>query len=192
MRKTITIILSMIIILCLFPRGLVGMPDLHFKLGLSFNYYAVSDSIFKEIYGKGNLMFGGIVSIEPIRKVEIRLEANYFKDKGDMAVTGEELNFSIFSIVTGVRYLLFKENLLNPYLGVGIDFYNYKENYPERFEDVSESTTGYHGEGGIYLHLGCGFQIDFNIRYIKAAADPFDENIELGGLRAGASIEYRF
>jgi hypothetical protein len=68
----------------------------------------------------------------------------------------------------------------------------YKEDYPNRFEDVSDSAFGFYGESGIYLFAGRHFLLDLNIRYLSAGADGFEEKVNLGGIRAGLNIGLRF
>lgn len=160
----------------------------NFKLGGSFNYYAVTDSVFNEVYEEGGLMFGGSLSYEPIKRLEIRSEANYYQAKGEMTFTKEEVTFTIIPIVIGLRVWIVEIKKFKPYLGAGINFYSYKEELPERFEDISESTTGFHFEGGTYLNLAKMFYLDFNFRYISATA----ENIKLGGPRIGIGIGIHF
>jgi len=156
------------------------------------NYYAISDSLFKDLYGTGNLMFGGQVSFEIIEKYEIRGEVNYFRDTGKMPITEEEIKFTFMPIVLGMRYKVLKVSLISPYLGAGVDFISYKEDVPDRFEDVSESTTGYHVEAGSYIKMTGRFYIDLNVRYIKADVEPFDEKIKLGGIRVGLGFVISF
>lgn len=192
MKKTIVFALISFLLLSLAPKVLAVALGFQAKVGLYINYYAISDSIYRDLYGSGNLMFGGSISLEMIRKLEIRAEGNYFRDKGKMSVTEEELTFTINQIIVGIRFRVFESKKFSPYLGAGVDFFSYKENYPDRFEDVSDSTTGFHIEVGNYYNLAPRFHLDFNIRYIKADAKPFKEGIGLGGLKAGVGIEYRF
>jgi len=160
----------------------------NFKLGGSFNYYSVTDSIFNEVYEDGGLMFGGSLSYEPIKRLEIRGEANYYHAKGGMTFTQEEVTFTIIPIVVGLRIWIVEIKNFMPYLGTGINFYSYKEELPDRFEDISDSTIGFHFEGGTYLNLVKMFYLDFNFRYIFATA----EDIKLGGPRAGIGIGIQF
>jgi opacity protein-like surface antigen len=162
-----------------------------FQAGFSLNYYSPNDSFYKDTYGKGNFMFGGSLSYKTKIRLEFRAEVNYFRDKGEMTVTKEEIKFTIVPIVLGLRFKIIDKNL-SPYLGAGIDFYSYKEKYPERFEDVSESTTGFHAEIGSYMNITPRIHLDLNVRYIKADAESFDEKIKLGGLKAGIGIGYSF
>jgi len=160
------------------------------RVGGSIGYYSVADSIYKDTYGSGNFIYGGSLSYDLLRNLEIRGEVGYFKDKGEMTLTQEEINFSMIPVVIGMRVKLVKIKKLSPYLGAGVDFCSYKER--SRLGDTSESTVGFHIEGGSYIALGQRFHIDLNLRYVKADAQPFDETIQLGGWRAGVGVGYSF
>jgi len=161
-----------------------------FRVGGSIGYYSVADSIYKNTYGSGNFIYGGSLSYDLLRSFEIRGEVGYFKDKGEMTLTREEIEFSMIPVVIGMRVKLVKIEKLSPYLGAGVDFYSFKER--ARLGDTSDSTVGFHIEGGSYIALGKGFHIDLNLRYVKADAEPFDETIKLGGWRAGVGVGYSF
>jgi len=188
MKKLFMIIISLFILVSSSPSAFAK----GFKVGGSLNYYAVSDTIYKDTYGEGNLMFGGSLSYELIRRIELRVEANYFRDKGEMTTTKEEITLTLMPIVIGVRLRLINLSVFSPYLGAGVDYYAFKESLPERFEDVSESATGFHAEVGSYLNIIPGFYLDLNVRYASVNAKPFDETIKLGGLRAGVGIGFGF
>jgi outer membrane protein W len=162
------------------------------RLGGSFNYYAAADSIHKELYGNGGLMLGGFLSYELIKRLEIRGEAHYYQAKGNMSFTQEEITFTIIPIALGLRVWIVETQKLRPYLGTGFNFFSYKEELPDRFEDISESTTGIHFEAGTYLNLAKMFYLDFNVRYSFGTAESSYEDIKLGGLRAGIGIGIRF
>jgi len=161
-----------------------------FRVGGSIGYYSVADSIYKDTYGSGNFIYAGFLSYDLLRNFEIRGEIGYLKDKGEMTLTKEEIKFLMIPVVIGMRVKLIKIKKLSPYLGAGVDFYFFKER--ARMGDTSDSTTGFHIEGGSYIALGQRFHIDLYLRYIKADAKPFDETIQLGGLRAGVGVSYSF
>jgi len=183
MKKILTIIVVM------FFSTLFASAE-GFRLGGSLGYYSMADSIFKNTYGSGNFMYGGSLSYDLMKNIEIRGEISYFKDKGEMTLTKEEIKFSIIPIVIGMRYKLVEIKKLSPYLGVGLDFFSYKEK--ARIGNTSDSTTGFHVEGGSYITLGRRFHIDLNLRYTKADDKPYDEKIKLGGLRAGIGVGFSF
>jgi hypothetical protein len=161
------------------------------KAGVTAGYYMPADSVLKEIYGKGGLMIGGFASYEPIRKIEIRGEYNYFRAKGEMTLMHDPIVLTLTPIVIGARYRLLSGKIC-PYLGAGIDFMSYKEELPERMGNVSDSTTGFHAEGGIYLNLISALFIDLNVRYVSAELMSFGEKVKLGGIRAGVALGYSF
>jgi len=188
MKKIMALLTGLLIFMSLshpaFPK--------RFKAGGALNYYTVTDSIYKDIYGSGNIMFGAFMSYEVLIKLELRAEANYFRQKGEMTISQEEITLTLIPIVLGARIRFVELNKLSFYIGTGIDFYAYKEELPDRLEDVSESTIGYHLEAGTYLTIFQRVYLDMNFRYIKADAKPFDETIRLGGIRAGIGIGFQF
>ena len=189
MKKVITLIFTLFLMMGFSHSALAK----GFKVGCSLNYYSPQDSIYKDTYGKGNFMFGGFLSYEVkvLMNLEFRVEANYFQDKGEMTFSKEEINFTLTPIVLGLRFKIIGKKM-SPYLGVGIDFCSYKEKLPERFEQVSESTTGFHMEAGSYLNLTPRFLLDLNIRYSQINAESFDKTLSLGGFRVGIGIVYSF
>jgi len=161
-----------------------------FRVSGSISYYSVADSIYKDTYGSGNLIYGASLSYDLWRNLEIRGEAGYFRDRGGTTLTREEIKFSMIPVVVGMRWKLAKISQLSPYLGAGVDFISFKET--ARLGDTSDSAVGFHLEAGSYVALGQGFHLDLNLRYVKADAQPFDETIKLGGWRAGVGVGYSF
>jgi len=161
-----------------------------FKAGGSIGPYFVSDSVYQDTYGSGSLSYEGFLSYDLSKRIEIRAAAGYFKDKGETTLTREEITFSMVPLVIGMRVKLVRMGRFDPYLGVGVDFYTFKER--ARLGDTSDSTTGFHLEGGSYVALGQRFYVDINLRYVKADAQPLDEVVRLGGWRAGVGVGYSF
>jgi len=161
-----------------------------FRAGGSIGYYFVADPIYKDTYGSDSLIYEGFLGYDLSKHLEIRAAVGYFKDKGEMTLTREEIKFRMVPVVMGVRVKPVKLGKLSPYLGVGVDFCSFKET--ARLGDTSDSTTGFHLEGGSYVVLGQSFHGDINLRYVKADAQPLDEVIRLGGWRAGVGVGYSF
>jgi opacity protein-like surface antigen len=187
MKKTIPLVASIILFMGIYQSSFAG----EIRLGGSFNYYAMTDSIFNNLYGNGGFMPGLCLSYEPIRKFEIRGEANYYRVNGKMSYNQEKITFSMIPIVLGLRLRVAEIRSLSPYLGFGFGFFPYKEELPARFGNVSESTSGFHLEGGAYLNPAKMFYLDFNVRYIIATAKSSYDDIKLGGIRAGIGVGIR-
>jgi opacity protein-like surface antigen len=160
------------------------------RVGGSIGYYSVADSVYKDTYGSGNLMYGVFLGHDLLRILEIRGEVSYFWDKGETTLTKEKIELSMIPVVIGVRIKPIEAKKLSPYVGAGVDFYSFKEK--ARLGNTSGSTTGFHIEGGSYIGLGQRFCLDLNLRYARAEAQPFDEKIGLGGWRAGLGLGYSF
>ncbi|MFC2160959.1 outer membrane beta-barrel protein [Acidobacteriota bacterium] len=164
------------------------------KLGFYLGFFHKPDELSKELYGTGNLIYGGYFAFDFVWRFEVRVELNRFKDKGTLSVSEEEIQFSQTQYRFGTRFrVLGGVRKINPYIGTGIGPSTYKEEVPERLKDYSGTIRGsYYVETGVYSPLKSKLHLDFNIRYIKADVDPFDEVIHLGGIRFGFGIEYRF
>ena len=160
------------------------------KIGGTLGYRSVTSSIFQDLYGSGAVMFGGSLAYEALPALELRGEIRYFKAEGTMNVTDETIKLSIVPLVLGFRYSGLGFNQVALFLGAGIGSYRYKET--ARIGDTSDSTLGYHVEGGLYIFPARKVHFDVYVRYVKAAAEPFDETIELGGLYGGIGIGFRF
>lgn len=182
--KKIPVIMTIILLFTFFTRAE------KFRLGVSSGYYSIQNSIYKETYGSGNFMYGTFLGYNLTKRLELRGESGYFKDRGKTGLTKEEMEFSIIPVVAGIRYLIIKIKFLNPYIGAGVDFYFFKEKV--RLGDTSDSTTGFHIETGSYISLGRRLFIELNFRYVNAKVKPYDETINLGGFRTGIGVGFFF
>ncbi len=188
MKKTCGGISILICVLALIQSAFSGP----LRLGLSAGYYMPADSAYKDLYGQGNLMFGGSFGFELMRKIEIRLEGGYFQDSGKMNLTGEDLKLSFLAGSLGARFRFVEEKTLHPYVGAGIAMYSYKEDLPTRLEDISKTAVGFQGEAGVYYAISARVLLDLNFRYVSMNTKPFNESVKLGGLRAGLGVAFQF
>lgn len=161
------------------------------KIGLSASYFAPGEELFRTIYGSGGTM-PAVSLAYGLKRFEFRAEAGYFAATGAMTESGEELRFRLVPLFIGARYEILKKDL-RPYLGVGMGSAKYDEDYPERFEDVSGSSTVTYAEAGFYFDILKNLHLDINVRWLGAIAKSFDrETIDLGGLKLGIGVGYSF
>jgi len=161
------------------------------KFGGSIGYRAASDSLIKAIYKSGGIQAGGFVGLGLGQRLEIRVEVGTFKMEGMMTGSDEKLTLSLMPVTAGARFQ-FLNKAICPYLGAGGAFVKYEEKYPERIGNVSDSASGFYAEGGVYLRSGRLLFFDVNVRYLSAKADSLDGNVDLGGIRAGLGLGFRF
>lgn len=181
-----TVIAALVILGAVRPVLSAGL-----KLGISASYHAAGDDLFKSIYGSGGMLPAASLAYG-FKRFEIRAEAGFFAAKGAMTGSGEELHFQMIPLLFGARYEILGKGL-RPYVGMGLGTLSYKEDYPERFEDVSGSCTLTYVEAGANYFVGKGLHLDLNARWSTAKAKSFNkESIDLGGLKAGMGIGYAF
>ena len=159
------------------------------RVGGMAAYYIPQESIYKSIYGTGNMMFGAFLDLDLTERIEVRGEFNSFRDEGAMTVNKEALTFTNQFIVAGLRIRVVNARFFSPYLGLGIGSCSYRERYPERLGDASGRADCTHAELGNYLHILKNIRFDINVRYVisKSAGD-----IKLGGLRTGIGADLSF
>jgi len=161
-----------------------------FHLAGSLGYYFLADPIYKDTYGSGGLIMEGFFSYDLSKRLEIRTAVGYFTAQGKMTLTREEIRFCMVPVVIGVRVKPVKLGKFDPYFGIGLDYYAFKET--ARPGNTSDSTTGFQLAGGTCLSLTETLQLDINLCFVKADAQPLDEVIRLGGWRAGVGLGYTF
>jgi len=164
------------------------------KIGLTSGfYYKGADELSKELYGAGNLMYGGYVGADVVWRLEVRFEISSFNDKGATSISKKEILFSMFQYMLGARFRILNSEKISPYIGAGLSPGSYKEEVPHASYEYSDKLEkSYYFEAGLYFRILGKLYGDFNIRQVKADVSPFDEEIHLGGTRAGFGIEYRF
>ena len=166
------------------------------KTGVSAGYYSWADKeLVQAIYGSGDISTSFEVGIEIWNeKFELRVEWGFLTDMGEMTISKEETKLNIKALTLGARFLILHIEKLKPYIGAGFVSYKYTETPPERFQPYSGKTEGgFHAEIGTYLDaLKDLLYLDFNVRYVKADSEPFNDLLKFGGIRAGVGFGLRF
>jgi len=163
------------------------------RAGLSIHSYFVEDSIYREVYGRANLMFGTHFSFELGPAIELRAELGYSRDRGKMTLSRENIVFDIFMPeVLGARIKIPGNGRVSPYAGGGGGVLLYRENLPPRFDDTSGAKAFWHIESGLDVKISPRITLDLNVRYIKASVHSEDQITRLGGISAGIALGYHF
>jgi hypothetical protein len=180
--KKLMIIVSFIILL----SGMAAASD--FIVELKAHYLHPSEKAFRDIYG-GGLMYGGAISLGVWKGLDVWFGGSYFSKKGELTFTKEETKLEIYPLGGGLKYRL-SEGVLSFYVGVGLNYYQYKESNP--LGDVSKSGLGYTGRIGNYVKVTGGLLIDLYVNYSYCRIKPADFEINIGGIEAGVGVGYEF
>lgn len=158
--------------------------------------YTVGDSIFHQIYGgEDSPIFGLELSRMLVQSRNFYMGLSFagkrFSKTGSSTITQEETKFTLAPLTVSARFLWNSAQII-PYVDLGVDFYNYKEE--SVLGDTSGSTTGSHLQGGLYFKIpGVKFlMLNLYFKYNKATATEEDVKIDIGGSEVGIAISFGF
>ncbi len=170
---------------------LLGIGTLSYSISWSFKAKATSfrpsDEYFREIYGNG-ICYGGELDVGLTRNIFLWAGVDYKSKKGKMTLTQEETKIRILPISAGAGYQ-FHLGAVNPYLGAGIGYFDYKEESP--LGAVKKGNMGFVGQGGVLLVVG-PLLIDFQAGYSYCKVKPAEVDADLGGLCLGVGLGFEF
>lgn len=164
-------------------------------LSLHEGFYFMHSGHFQEVYGKSMLFVGGEVGFRfPVvgeNNLSFTMGFTHVKGYGQGGYKKSRLQLTPVSL--SVIYLR-KMGRFTPYIGAGLDYFNYSENSPEVYADplYSKETWGGHIKLGAYIKLFPSLSMNIFGRYLEARfqEDPLD--LDLGGNEYGLSLSYHF
>lgn len=184
-RKTSISILSINLIIIILLLSLFSSPGFSaIKQGtLEFiaGRYNLDDSRFKAVYSEKAPIYGLSLSANLLAPLNFYLEIKYFQRKGALTYTKEKTQFHLLPLSLGIRGVV-PIGFINPFIGVGADFYTYYEDNP--IGTVLNFTNGYHFITGVYIQAGkLPLFLSARLKYTRAQAEEEQgRRIQLGGL----------
>jgi hypothetical protein len=163
---------------------------------LSTGLYTVNDPVFYQIYGGED---GGIFGLELSRMIVqsrnfymgLAVAGRRYSKTGFSTITKEDTKFSLTPITVSARFL-WNSPMIVPYVDLGADFYNWKEE--SVLGDTSGSTTGSHLQAGVYFKFPDVKFLMVNIYFKvnKATATYEDMEIDIGGTEIAVALSFGF
>lgn len=169
--------------------------EMTFSIGLNAGFYFMHASRFQDTYGKSSLFTGAETIFKfPLRTKEyigVSLGFKFISDKGLSPY--EKSKLEITPVTLSALYLRQYRKFF-PYVGIGVDYYNYSENSPETFNDpiYSSKTWGFNLQAGTYIYLIPSLSLKLYIKYQNARLKENGRNINLGGNVYGLVLAYHF
>jgi len=169
------------------------------KLGISINssLYFPHDADFQDVYGSNMFSLGGGLSfLFPLSNKEdlgIALDFNYMSAKGSTSYTDEEIKFSMIPLSLTIFYSP-HFGKFSPFAGIGGDYYNYKEKYPETFTitETTGSLLGYNLLLGTHLQIAKSIAVKVYFKLHMAKKTENEIKTNLSGNEYGISLIYFF
>lgn len=187
MRKVIIIAISII-----FLSSFVNAQ--HLKIEAKSGYFSPSETVFKDIYGRG-LMYTGEVSIstdiDNLNGIEVWFGTKSFRKTGELTYNKEETKLKILSLGGGAKYRLsFLNRVLYLYVGLGGNYNRFTET--NIFGEVRHYEWGYEGQLGVYIKPTKGLLIDLYLDYSYCKMKPEEIEFNIGGIAIGIGLGYEF
>ncbi|UCC41106.1 MAG: AMIN domain-containing protein [Candidatus Aminicenantes bacterium] len=176
------------------PSGL--FEEMTISIGVNSGLYFFHSTDFQNIYGESIVFFGGettvLVSPSKNNYIGASLGAKYISKSG-VNHHSERVELTIIPVSISAFYLR-QFKTFSPYIGVGLDYYDYKETFPDAADipTISSYPWGTHVQVGTYLRLASSLSLKVYFKYYEARAKEGGVEKNLGGNEYGLSLAYHF
>jgi PKD repeat protein len=165
---------------------------LMFKIGPYAGYFQPQDALFKQIYGKGDVLYGARLGVHVWQGFYFWLSASQYKVISKTTYTEDKTTLTLLPVSAFLRYSI-GLGFFNPYAGLGYTFVSIKEE-SEFVGNFKGNGSNVSVEAGFELKMNRHFSLDFGARFdqIKIKPENIGEEIDLGGLQAGVTLLVSF
>jgi opacity protein-like surface antigen len=162
------------------------------KFGPYAGYFQPQEALFKQIYGKGDVLYGARLGVHIWKGFHCLLSASQYKVIAKTTYTGDKTTLTLLPMSFFMRYNLGR-GFFSPYAGIGLTLLSVKEE-TEFVGNFKGSGSGPSLEAGFELRVNRHFFIDFGVRFdqVKVKSEDVDGEIDLGGLQSGISLLVSF
>jgi len=177
---------------------LVSFPFSSYAINLNFGIYyggrTVNDSLVKEVYGQGSVyrpcfnlnIWKGII-------VGVAYERGYSKE-GKIGIYGESASLEVSGFEAFLGYQ-FKIDKFYPYLKIGYGRFSYKQSIDSPYAadyKVDHKKSTWTAGVGLKIYPVKYLFISGEFKYIPLEVKPFEEVVDLGGIRYLVGIGFTF
>jgi opacity protein-like surface antigen len=159
------------------------------KIGPYAGYFQPQDGVLKQIYGKGDVLYGGRIGIHVWNGFYIWLSASRYQVISKTTFSEDKTTLTLTPFSAFLRYGL-RLGFFTPYAGIGFTYLDFNEESLIGNTKGNGSNTSY--EAGFELRMNRHFFIDLGARYNKLKVSPTGFDIDLGGVQAGLSLLVSF
>lgn len=168
-----------------------GLHAIHFEAGFFYGQRTVNDTDIKNIYGNGAIYFPCVGIIWKGLILGGGYEGGYSRD-GEIGMFNEATTLSVTGLEFFIGYQV-KLKMTAPYVKVGYGSYSYKQTieslYLGEFK-VDHKKSAITVSGGLKIHPLKNLFLAGEVKYVPLKVKPFDEEVDLSGLRLMAGIGF--
>ena len=152
------------------------------------NYFQPRYDVLKDVY-KNGIMSGAELNVGVWNFVELWLAQKSFSKKVIDEATGEDRKVNLVPIEAGLKFR-FNKGKINPYLGVGAGYYQYKET--TSLGETKEKEIGYVGQAGCFIKIGGYLVFDVYANYSYCRITTETTRFNVGGLHLGVGFGFEY
>lgn len=188
------------------PEAAAAKPSFfkdRFRPGLNFGLFTINDKNMKDFFGSSSKAVPGIeLAIHTVRNIDLWLAYKSYTLSGTTSYLEDTVDFKLAPLSVGLRYRFARKGMFEPFAGLGVNIYSYKETVggESALPDTSESATGFHVQAGSYIHtklsrLVLG-EVFAKYNFVKQTMDfqlpDGTDEYDLGGFELGLGIVLKF
>ncbi len=152
------------------------------------NYFQPRYDVLKDVY-KNGVMTGAELNVGVWNFVELWLAQKNFSKKITDEATGEDRKVNLIPIEAGLKFR-FNKGKINPYLGVGAGYYQYKET--TLLGETKEKEIGFVIQAGCFMKIGGYLVFDVYANYSYCRITTESTSFNVGGLHLGVGFGFEY
>ncbi len=174
-----------------------------FRPGLNFGLFTINDKNMKDFYGSSSKAIPGVeLAIRTVRNIDLWLAYKSYTVSAATSYLEDTVDFKLAPLSIGLRYRFAHKGMFEPFAGLGVNIYAYKETVAggSALPDTSDSAMGFHVQAGSYIHtkltrLVLG-EVFAKYNFVKQTLDfqlpDGTDQYDLGGFELGLGIVLKF
>lgn len=188
------------------PEAAAAKPSFfkdRFRPGLNFGLFTINDKNMKEFYGSSSKAIPGVeLAIHTVRNIDLWLAYKSYTVSAATSYLEDAVDFKLAPLAIGLRYRFARKGMFEPFAGLGVNIYAYKETVAggSALPDTSDSATGFHVQAGSYIHTGLARfllgEVFAKYNFVKQTLDfqlpDGTDEYDLGGFELGLGIVLKF
>ncbi len=194
MRKISYLIFGLVLVLIMsWPQPLSADLKPSFEIGCSLGLRTVTNSDLKEAYGNGINYFPNLSVVWNGIILGLGYEGGYKRD-ALLGIYDEPARLTIKGpeVFLGYQFNLGK---ISPFVKIAYGFYSYKQVVESEYLDdypVDGSKSGLIFGGGLKIYPIKNLFISAEVKYGSLKVKPYEDEIDIGGLRLNGGFGIRF
>ncbi|MDY0231475.1 MAG: outer membrane beta-barrel protein [Candidatus Saccharicenans sp.] len=195
MRKTSYLIFGLVLVLILsWSQPLSADLKPNFEIGCSLGLRTVINSDLKEAYGNGINYFPNLSVVWKGIILGLGYEGGYKRD-GVLGIYEEPAELSVKGPEVFLGYQFNLLNKVSPFIKIGYGFYSYKQVVESEYLSdypVDGTKSGLIFGGGLKIYPIKQVFISAEVKYGSLKVKPYEDEVDVGGLRLNCGFGIKF